>query len=176
MHILSGSRVCGITQNTGKGGSSVDIVLARVDERLIHGQIINAWYTRNNISHIFIVDKELVEDQFMTNVYKALAPLLIQVEVFTVDGLLNFLHENRAAEGRILLLTRTLAPIAELAEKSALPGQVFLADKKYFPNKIPITEEDKQCVNRLAELGIVTIAQEYPDDESFLIKPFHKST
>ena len=51
------------------------IVMTRVDERLIHGQIINAWYTRNNISHILIVDEELVEDQFMTNVYKALTPL-----------------------------------------------------------------------------------------------------
>ena len=148
------------------------IVMTRVDERLIHRQIINAWYTRNNISHILIVDEELVEDQFMTNVYKALTPLSIQVEVFGVDGIIDFLKANSDIDGRILLLSRTLSPIVRLVEKGIRPDCVLMADKKYFPNKIPISKEDKQCVNRLAEMGISAIAQEYPDDEPLVIKPF----
>lgn len=56
--------------------------------------------------------------------------------------------------------------------KGHSPDCVLMADKKYFPNKIPISKEDKQCVNRLAEMGISAIAQEYPDDEPLLIKPF----
>ena len=59
------------------------IVITKVDERLIHGQLIKTWYTANSISHILIVDSELVEDVFMTNVYKALAPLSLRVEVLT---------------------------------------------------------------------------------------------
>lgn len=94
------------------------IVMTRVDERLIHGQIINAWYTRNNISHILIVDEELVEDQFMTNVYKALTPLSIQVEVFGVDGIIDFLKANSDIDGRVLLLSRMLSPIVRLVEKA----------------------------------------------------------
>lgn len=154
----------------------MDIVMVRVDERLIHGQIMNIWYAKSNISHILIVDKELVEDQFMTNVYKALAPLSIHVDVVAVDGALNFLNENSLREGRILLLSRTLAPIVELAGRCDLPGQVFLVDKKYFPNKIPISEEDKHCLRRLVEFGITAIAQEYPEDEPFIVNPFYRST
>ena len=148
------------------------IVMTRVDERLIHGQIINAWYTRNNISHILIVDEELVEDQFMTNVYKALTPLSIQVEVFGVDGIIDFLKANSDIDGRVLLLSRMLSPIVRLVEKGIRPVCVLMFEIKYFPIKIPISKEDKQGVNRLAEMGISAIAQEYPDDEPLLIKPF----
>ena len=113
----------------------MNISVARVDERLIHGQIINAWYTRNNISHILIVDEELVEDQFMTNVYKALTPLSIQVEVFGVDGIIDFLKANSDIDGRILLLSRTLSPIVRLVEKGIRPDCVLMADKSIFQIK-----------------------------------------
>ncbi len=148
------------------------IVITKVDERLIHGQLIKTWYTANSISHILIVDSELVEDVFMTNVYKALAPLSLRVEVLTVDGIMRFLEEHAHEEGRILLLARTLTPIAQLTKAGFRPKQVIMADRKYFPNKIPISDEDKRNINRLADLGISVVAQEFPDDEPIVIHPF----
>ncbi len=151
------------------------IVITKVDERLIHGQLIKTWYTANSISHILIVDSELVEDVFMTNVYKALAPLSLRVEVLTVDGIMRFLEEHAHEEGRILLLARTLTPIAQLTEAGFRPKQVIMADRKYFPNKIPISDEDKRNINRLADLDISVVAQEFPDDEPIVIHPFKLS-
>lgn len=150
----------------------MNVVITKVDERLIHGRLIKTWYAANGISHILIADNELVEDVFMTNVYKALVPLSIRVEVLTADGVMDFLTGHADEEGRILLLARTLFSIAELIDAGFRPAQVILADRKYFPNKIPISNEDKRYINRLTELGISVVAQEFPDAEPIAITPF----
>lgn len=150
----------------------MEVVITKVDERLIHGQLIKTWYAANSISHILIVDSELVEDAFMTSVYKALVPLSLRVEVLTAAGAIGFLNEHTLEEGRILLLARTLASIADLIDLGFRPERVILADRKYFPNKIPISTEDKRNINRLTELGISVVAQEFPDVEPIAISPF----
>lgn len=150
----------------------MEVVITKVDERLIHGQLIKTWYTANSISHVLIADSELVEDVFMTNVYKALAPLSLRVEVLTINGVIRFLETHAYEEGRILLLARTLAPIVELTEAGFCPKQVVMADRKYFPNKIPISDEDKKNINRLTDLGVSVVAQEFPDTDPIVIHPF----
>ena len=150
----------------------MEVVITKVDERLIHGQLIKTWYTANDISHILIADSELVEDVFMTNVYKSLAPLSLRVEVLTTEGVMRYLQEHAGEDGRILLLARTLAPIVELTEAGFRPHQIIMADRKYFPNKISISDEDKQCINLLNALGISIVAQEFPDDKPIAVLPF----
>lgn len=37
------------------------IIAARIDGRLIHGQVANLWTTKLNISRIMVVDDEIVD-------------------------------------------------------------------------------------------------------------------
>lgn len=43
------------------------IVLARIDDRLIHGQIVTSWCKSTNASTILIVDDRLSEDNFTSD-------------------------------------------------------------------------------------------------------------
>ena len=51
-----------------------NILVARVDDRLIHGQVMTAWIKSYPINHILIVDDELSKNQLMLNIYKAAMP------------------------------------------------------------------------------------------------------
>ena len=46
----------------------MNIVLCRVDERLIHGQVMTAWVKKAWIKKIILVDDELASDDFMKEV------------------------------------------------------------------------------------------------------------
>ena len=47
------------------------INLARVDERLIHGQVMLTLSQRNGVNSIFVVDDVVAKDKFMKDLYKS---------------------------------------------------------------------------------------------------------
>lgn len=51
-----------------------NIVLARVDDRLIHGEVVSVWTPSLNVNRIIVVDDEVAADKFNKRVIKALAP------------------------------------------------------------------------------------------------------
>ena len=51
-----------------------NIVLIRIDDRLIHGQVVTQWIKDTNGNRILIVDDKLVNDRMMMRILKAAAP------------------------------------------------------------------------------------------------------
>ena len=75
-----------------------NIVLARVDDRLIHGEVVSVWTPSLNVNRIIIVDDEVSNDSFNKRVIKALAPNGVKCNVYSVekgaDITLGILAEN----------------------------------------------------------------------------------
>lgn len=59
-----------------------NIVLARVDDRLIHGEVVSVWTPSLNVNRIIVVDDEVAADKFNKRVIKALAPNGVKVNVY----------------------------------------------------------------------------------------------
>lgn len=63
----------------------MNIVLVRVDNRLVHGQIIEAWIPYTKASCLAVVDDEVAEDLFRTTVIRMAVPREIEVIVSRVE-------------------------------------------------------------------------------------------
>jgi mannose/fructose/N-acetylgalactosamine-specific phosphotransferase system component IIB len=50
---------------TRKEASMRSIVLARIDDRLIHGQVVTAWCKTTGANAIVIADDEVARDEFL---------------------------------------------------------------------------------------------------------------
>ena len=48
-----------------------NIRLIRVDDRLIHGQVVTSWITQTGSKKIMIIDDELYENEFLKDVFAA---------------------------------------------------------------------------------------------------------
>ena len=51
-----------------------NITLTRIDDRLIHGQVVAFWMKEFPINKILVIDDVLSKDIFMSRIYKAAAP------------------------------------------------------------------------------------------------------
>lgn len=51
-----------------------DIVLCRIDSRLIHGQVMTKWVNQSSANKIVVVSDELAADEFMLQIYLLSAP------------------------------------------------------------------------------------------------------
>ena len=60
------------------------ITFARIDDKLVHGQVATTWARVSGANRIYIVDDSTAKDPFLTNLFKQLAPQGTKVEVWDV--------------------------------------------------------------------------------------------
>lgn len=89
------------------------IKLVRVDDRLIHAQIIIFWLKKFNINTIYIIDNELAKNAFLCQIYRLTTPPHIQIKIFTVNQAIKNIHEV-SSTSRILILIKNLNTVIDL--------------------------------------------------------------
>ena len=95
----------------------MDIALARIDDRLIHGQVVTGWLqTLGKCSEILICDDKARKDQFLQQVLKMTAPPNMPVRVLSVDETIAEFQAKAADSRRVLLLTRGPGAMLKLIE------------------------------------------------------------
>lgn len=62
----------------------MSIVLARIDDRLIHGQVMTSWLNYTGANKIIVIDDVTAKDSFLTMIIKTLVPANIVTQVTTV--------------------------------------------------------------------------------------------
>jgi mannose/fructose/N-acetylgalactosamine-specific phosphotransferase system component IIB len=98
----------------------VTLVLFRIDERLLHGQVIVGWGMRLGIDYYVVVDDELAGSGWEQEIYSAgLSDGTTAIFVSLVEALERFV-ELDSHEGRGALLTRGTRDMRALAEAGLL--------------------------------------------------------
>jgi PTS system mannose-specific IIB component len=63
-----------------------NLEFVRIDDRLIHGQVVAAWlHAYGKVSQILVVDDKTSKDQFMLDMFKMLVPSGITIEIKSID-------------------------------------------------------------------------------------------
>ena len=61
------------------------IVLARIDSRLIHGQVVAKWMKTVNANQIVVIDDNLAKDPVMSSIYSMAAPPGCKVSILSIE-------------------------------------------------------------------------------------------
>lgn len=97
------------------------IILARVDERLIHGQVMVTLSQKNGVNSIFVVDDVVAKDKFMRELYKNAGSRTGQKTIVVTPEKAEFYwDEYEFKEYNCILIAKTVKTIYELV-KHGLP-------------------------------------------------------
>jgi PTS system mannose-specific IIB component len=147
-----------------------EIVLTRIDDRLIHGQVVTAWVKQTKGNRIIIVDEELAKDDFMRKILKAAAPSGISVEVNSAEDAVALLKSEAAAGEKIILLVKTPQPLETLMEAGVdlktvvLGGMGLKSGRKKLYRNIAASDEEVTSMKQLIGKGVAILAQMTPDE------------
>jgi PTS system mannose-specific IIB component/fructoselysine and glucoselysine-specific PTS system IIB component len=101
----------------------VTLVLFRIDERLLHGQVIVGWGMRLGIDYYVVVDDDLATSDWEQDIYSAGLADRTAVEFVSVAETVQHFPKLDAREGRGALLTRGTEGMRALAEAGLLSGK-----------------------------------------------------
>jgi D-glucosaminate PTS system EIIB component len=142
-------------------------VLQRVDDRLIHGQVIVAWGRRLRPSRIWVVDDASAADPWERELLATVAPG-IEVRVATVAEAAAAYADEAAAAGGAFLLVRDLRSALALVEAGASIAAFTLGGLHYAPGRDKINEyiylgaEDRRVARALIARGVRLEVQDVP--------------
>lgn len=103
-----------------------NIVLARVDDRLIHGEVVSVWTPSLSVNRIVVADDGVAADKFNSRVLKALAPAGIKVNVYSVDTAGEKLKGDELKGERIMVLAKTPITFQRMVDSGVVIKEVNL--------------------------------------------------
>lgn len=147
-----------------------NIVLTRIDDRLIHGQVMTAWVKHTKATKIIIVDDTVAKDDFMKTVLTMAAPPGITVEVYDVNQASEVLKQPSPENERILILVKVPKTVEGLLNngvdlKEMIVGGIGAAPgRKRLYKNISISEEERQSLLNIIDKGVEVNIHIVPDD------------
>jgi PTS system mannose-specific IIB component/fructoselysine and glucoselysine-specific PTS system IIB component len=145
------------------------IVLLRVDERLIHGQVVIGWATQLRPDRYIVVDDELATSRWEQDLYR-LGAAGVDVGFQSTAEASKHLDEWRTDPRRTILLTRDVGTMRRLAETGALRGEsVVVGGVHHAPGReealtyVHLTEKELGDLEAIEAAGAVVAARDLPE-------------
>ena len=145
------------------------ILLYRVDERLIHGQVVLGWGMRLRPDRYLVVDDELAGSPWEQELYLLGLPEGVEALFAEVGEARGRLPDWRADARPSVLLTRGIQAMRELARGGGMDeARVNLGGLHHAPGKerflpyLHLGQEDLRLLDELAAEGVEVSAQDLP--------------
>jgi PTS system mannose-specific IIB component/fructoselysine and glucoselysine-specific PTS system IIB component len=159
----------------------LSIVLYRVDERLIHGQVVIGWGNELRPGRYVVVDDELADSEWEQDLYR-LGAAGADVLFVSVDEARGRLAEWRDDGVKTILLTRDTSTMRRLAAGGLMEGQsVNLGGLRHGPGRVEVltylhlSDADVEDLEAMAEAGVRVSARDLPDAHKVPLETLAKS-
>jgi mannose/fructose/sorbose-specific phosphotransferase system IIB component len=147
------------------------IILVRIDDRLIHGQIVEGWLKTINASHIVVVSDQVAQDKMQQVLLNMAAPGNIKVTSLSVEDAAQKIVANCFVEDRVLLLLSSAGDVLRLVKLGVKFGSVnvggmhYTKGKKQLLRNLSVDEKDYKDLLEIAASGIELEGRVLPADE-----------
>jgi len=144
------------------------VILARIDDRLIHGQITVGWSEHLHPDRILLADNPIAADSWQSRIYASTVPPHIAVSILPVAKAAALLADEGHRDEDILLLTGGPEAMAEIVRLGAPVSEVnvgglhFTGGREELLPFVYVDVHDLTALERLLGMGVRLQAQQVP--------------
>jgi len=147
------------------------IILYRVDDRLVHGQVVEGWVPHLKAEELAVVSDEISGDEMRRAIMRFATPEGVDLKIMTVAEASAYLPEAAKSPRKVLLLLPGLAEALALNGKGLpipslnIGGMHYSAGKNLSIGKaIFLNDEDCAALRALSAAGIKIEGRGVPSD------------
>lgn len=144
------------------------VVLYRIDDRLIHGQVVIGWGQPLGARFIVLVDDEVFASDWERDLYRMGVPSDVEVIFASVAEATRLMPEWRADPRRGILVTADIATMAALSRLPPPMERINLGGLHHRPGRSPkltyvyLTDDELEALERMQASGVEVRAQDLP--------------
>lgn len=151
-----------------------NLLLTRIDDRLIHGQVITAWVKLYPAKDIIIIDNQVAKDDFMIFVLQNAAPSGINVVAMSEEDAIAKLKAGLSE--KTLILAKSPLNLKSVVDAGVpIPGMIIggmgMRDGRTpLYKNISATEEERECIRYFISKGMDMAVHITPDQKRVDLK------
>ncbi len=153
-----------------------NILLTRIDNRLIHGQVGVTWTMTLGANLILVADDEVAENELMQQLMAATAKSSgASVRFFTIQKTIDVIHKA-ADRQKIFIVCKTPKDVRKLIEGGVPIQEVnvgnmhFSQGKRQISKKVYVDDADMDDLKAIRDTGVEIYIQDVPGDIKERIK------
>lgn len=151
------------------------IELVRIDDRLVHGQVVTTWSKHKQIEQIIVINDAVSNDSLQKSILKMSAPAGIKVKVFGIEKFINIMKTN-TIKHRTLLLFTTSTDVLKVLEGDVkfdylnVGGMRFNESRTRYTRAVSMTKKEVNDFHSIINKGVEVIIQMVPKDPPVTMK------
>lgn len=146
------------------------VVHVRMDNRLIHGQILVSWNSEMHIDHLIVTNDVVANDNLQVTLLKAVTPIGSKVSVLTIDECVAYCKSPQAQDEKIFIIAKYPEDGFALVKGGLdmpvlnLGNQAFVKGSKKLSNTVFLTESGVKALKEIHDMGIRITCRMMPTD------------
>ena len=150
------------------------VTVMRIDDRLIHGQIVTRWIDYAEAKKILVVDDKAAADSMQQMLLKLAVPSGITLEILTKKAALEKIRQDQSEE-KVLLIMRNPAEANAFLEMGfsidrinvgTISNSKSVTGRKKILNYIYLEPQDAEALQAMADKGITLDVRAIPGERS----------
>lgn len=143
----------------------------RIDDRLVHGQVMTGWTKIYNTGRIFVVDDGCAADPFTCKVMRMSVPKGYEVKIFGLEDAVNAILDD-PPDKKTLVLTKTPETMLGLIERGISMAELNVGGMGYLPGRrvvlrnIQLTPQELETLHKIAAHKVRVYFQIVPDGKA----------
>ncbi|MCA6069536.1 MAG: PTS sugar transporter subunit IIB [Endomicrobium sp.] len=153
------------------------IVLARIDDRLVHGQIVQGWLKTISIDTLLVVSDLASCDKMQQALMAMALPSVVEFTVQSIKDATNTILSRQYDNRKVMLLTISPSDILHMIENGVnlkslnVGGMHFVNGKKQLLYNIYVDDKDIENLYKICIKGVDIEGRILPGDERLNIVP-----
>lgn len=146
-----------------------DIVLTRIDNRLLHGQVATQWAGSIGATLILVANDDVAGNKLRQGLMDMAAPSYCTTRYWTLDKTISTIHKASPKQ-HIFLIVETPEDVLKLVEggvpiKKLNIGNMHMAEgKRQVVGSVAVNDEDVAAFRKLQELGVELEIRRVPQE------------
>lgn len=147
------------------------LLLARIDNRLVHGQVGMTWVNTLGANLVVVANDEVSKDEVQQNLMQMVIPDTVGMRFFSIKKTIE-IFDKAIPSQKILLVVKTPEDALKLVEggvkipKWNVGNLHFSEGKEQLTSTISVTKEDIETFNIMHKMGIKLEAQGIPNERA----------
>lgn len=156
------------------------LIFTRIDDRLIHGQIVEGWVNFLKATSILVADDRVASNALQRSIMEIAVPQGLRVFIGTVEDVCSRLRASASGNERAILLFSTPADVVRALKLGLdcrtlnIGGMHFVPGKRKLIDVLAVDDRDLEALKAIAARGIKVEVQAVPTQKPLTLEKLFK--
>lgn len=147
----------------------MNVQLFRIDDRLIHGQVVLGWAKYLYSKYVILCDDEIAENEWESELYLSCVPADIDAKIMNIKEATRLLNNGLPEPDKTIVLVKSPADLLHMINNGYFPEKVNIGGRHYSENRkkylsyVFLSEQDIADLQTCEKKGVILYCQDVPN-------------